>query len=257
MINQNVNHVINHETDFTTIRRSKMEDNLQPKTQEPSVISEKENNKKKKIKNDRFKWWQALLLLLGTLVICLSAGYYISKNYLWNQGSEEINKQLSYYKEQVDQKPNDTKLRVNLGFTYYLKGDTDKAIEQYNMAKNLDKSYFSAYLNLAIAYDKEGRNDAALQNAIKAVKLSPQDYTGYLLEGRSYRKLKLYKKASDALEDAIRYRPGNTDVLYEVGLVAEAQGNKKEAEKIYKETLSYDPTYKPAIKALDRISSKK
>ena len=34
------------------------------------------------------------------------------------------------------------------------------------------------------------------------------------------------------------------------------QGKKKEAEKIYKEALSYDPTFKPALDALDRLNSK-
>lgn len=229
---------------------------MDPKAQEPERNSEKNEKTIKNAKSNRFKWWQSLLLLLGTLVISLSAGYYISQKYLWNQSGDETAQQLKYYQAQVDQKPNDPKLRVNLGFTYYLKGDTDKAIEQYNIAKNLDKNNFSAYLNLAIAYDKAGRNDEALQSAIKATKLSSQDYTGYLLEGRSYRKLKMYKKASAALEDAIRYRPGNTDILNEVGRVAEDQGDKKQAEKIFKEALSYDPTYKPAMDGLDRLKSK-
>lgn len=228
-----------------------MESNLETNAQKSS------REEVKKEKKERFTWWQSLLLIVGTLVICLSAGYYISQKYLWNQDADQLAKQLSYYKAQVDQKPNDPQIRINLGYTYYLQGDTDKAIEQYNIAKNLDKNNFSAYLNLALAYDKQGSNDKALQNAIKCVKLSPDDYKGYLMEGRSYRKLKMYSKASAALEDAIRFQPGNTDILYEVGQVAEDQGNKTEAEKIYKETLSYDPTFKPAISALDRISKNK
>ncbi|WML46918.1 tetratricopeptide repeat protein [Neobacillus sp. PS3-34] len=66
----------------------------------------------------------------------------------------------------------------------------------------------------------------------------------------------MYKDATKSLEEAARLKPGNTDIIYEVGVVAEAQGKKKEAEKIYKETLSYDPTFKPALKALDRLNSK-
>jgi tetratricopeptide (TPR) repeat protein len=228
-----------------------MESNLETNAQKSS------REEVKKEKKERFNWWQSLLLLVGTLVICLSAGYYISQKYFWNQDADQLAKQLSYYKAQVDQKPNDPQIRINFGYTYFLQGDTDKAIEQYNIAKNLDKKNESAYLNLAIAYDKEGDNDKALQNAIQCTKLAPDDYKGYLMEGRSYRKLKLYKKASNALEDAVRYQPGNTDILYEVGMVAEDQGNKTLAEKIYKETLSYDPTFKPAIAALDRISKKK
>lgn len=232
-----------------------MENPVRSAAQEPSNSSGPEQQAKKQ-KSDRFKWWQALTILVATLAISLSAGYYISANYLWNKNSDEIAKKLSYYQDQVDQKPNDPKLRVQLGYTYFLKGDDDNAIREYNTATNLDKTNFDAYLNLAIVYDKQNRNDDALQAAKKAVKLAPRDYKGHLLSGRNYRKLKMYKEAEQSLEEAIRLKPGNTDILYEVGQVAEAQGKKKDAEKIYKETLSYDPTFKPALNALDRLKTK-
>lgn len=226
-------------------------------TQETQNAQESANRTEKlKEKKDRFTWWQSLIILAATLAICLSAGYFISSKYLWNQADTQLAKQLDYYKAQVDKKPNDSNLRVQLGYTYFLKGDNEEAIKQYNTAKDLDKNNNSAYLNLAIAYDKENRNDDALQMAIKAEKLAPQDYKPKLLKARSDRKLKMYKQATQALEEAARLKPGNTDILNEVGLVAEAQGKKKEAEKIYKEALSYDPTYKPALDALDRLNSK-
>jgi len=232
-----------------------MESQIQPNAHEPSRVTEKAE-KAKKVKKDRFTWWQSLIILVATLAICFTAGYYVSEKYLWNSNSDQIARQLKYYKDQVDIKPNDPKLRVQLGYTYFLKGDSTEAIKQYQIAKSLDKNYFDVYLNLSIAYDKEKRTDDALQMAVKAVKISPLDYKGHLLEGRSYRKLKMYDKASKELEEAIRLKPGNTDIIYEVGLVAEAQGKMEEAEKIYKETLSYDPTFKPAITALERITSK-
>jgi tetratricopeptide (TPR) repeat protein len=210
---------------------------------------------KLKQKKDRFTWWQTLLLLVATLVICLSVGYFISQKYFWNQ-NDQLTKQFNYYKTQVDKKPNDANLRVQLGYSYFLKGDSAEAINQYKLAIGLDKNNFAAYLNAAIAYDKLNQNDDALQMEIKAAKLSPEDYEPLLLEGRSYRKIKMYKQATKALQDAIRFKPGNTDILNEVGLVAEAQGKKAEAEKIYKEALSYDPTYKPALDALNRLNSK-
>jgi tetratricopeptide (TPR) repeat protein len=232
-----------------------MESQVQPNAHEPSKEAEKAD-KAKKVKKDRFAWWQSLIILVVTLAICLSAGYYVSEKYLWNSNSDQISKQLKYYKDQVDIKPNDPQLRVQLGYIYFLKGDTDSAIKHYQVAKSLDKNNLAAYINLSIAYDKENRTDDALQMAVKAVKISPNDYKGHLLEGKSYRKLKMYDKASEALEEAIRLKPGNTDIIYEVGLVAEKQGKVKEAEQIYKETLSYDPTFKPAITALERITSK-
>jgi tetratricopeptide (TPR) repeat protein len=233
-----------------------MESQVQPKAQEELSRNIEKAKKAKEVKKDRFSWWQSLIILVVTLSICLTAGYYVSNKYLWNSNSDQIAKQLKYYKAEVDSKPNDPKLRVQLGYAYFLKGDIDTSIKQYEVAKSLDKNYFDAYLNLSIAYDKQKRTDDSLQMAVKAVKISPLDYKGHLLQGRSYRKLKMYKKAEASLQEAIRLKPGNTDIIYEVGLIAEAQGKKKEAEKIYKETLSYDPTYKPALTALERITSK-
>jgi tetratricopeptide (TPR) repeat protein len=227
-----------------------MEANAQPIAQE----SREQNNK---VKKDRFSWWQSLIILVATLAICLSAGYYISQKYLWNQSSDQVEKQIKYYQAQVDAKPNDANIRVQLGYNYFLKGDDDNAIKQYQTAKNLDNKNYPAYLNLAIVYDKENRNDDALQMAIKAAGLAPQDYKAQLLKGRSYRKLKMYKQATSALQEAYRLKPANTDIVYESGLVAENQGKKADAEKIYKEALSYDPTYKPALNALDRLAKKK
>lgn len=197
-----------------------------------------------------------LIILAVTLAVCLTAGYYISSKYLWNKKNDQLDKQLTYYKEQVNEKPNDPKLRVQLGYTYFLKGDDSAAMKEYTTAKSLDKNYYDAYLNLSIVYDKEKRYDDALQMAIKAVKISPRDYKGQLLKGRSYRKLKMYDKATAALQEAYRLKNGNTDVIYEAGLVAVAQGKKAEAEQLFKEALSFDPTYKPALNALDKLNAK-
>ncbi|MEH7414366.1 tetratricopeptide repeat protein [Neobacillus drentensis] len=232
-----------------------MDSQVKPDAQGQSRIQNV--RKEKKIKKDMFTWWQSIIILVATLAICLSAGYYVSDKYLWNKNDEEIIKQIKYKKTLVDQKPNDPGLRVQLGYSYFLKSDDDNAIKEYQTAKSLDKDYYAAYLNLAIVYDKQNRTDDALQMAIKATKLAPQDYKSLLLKGRSYRKLKMYDKAKEALQQAERFKKGNTDVIYETGLVAEDQGRLSDAESIYKETLSYDPTFKPALEALERLKSKK
>lgn len=211
----------------------------------------------KKVKNDRFTWWQSSLLLVGTLVICLVAGYFISDRFLWdNTDSKQIEEQLKFYKGEVKKNPNDPESRVQLGYAYFLDKDYDEAIKQFKTAKSLDKNYFDAYLNLSIVYDRQDRIDDALQNAIKATEISPRDYKGHLMKGKSYRKLKMYKEANEALAEADRLNVGNTDTIYEIGLVAEDQGKKEEAEAIYKEALAYDPLFKPALNALDRLTSK-
>src|SRR4051794_7501762 len=149
----------------------------------------------KKIKKERFTWWQTTILLVGTLAICLTAGYFISDKYLWsNTDTEKVTEQIKFYKDEVKKSPNDPKSRVQLGFAYFLDENYDESIKQYKTAKSLDKNYFDAYLNLSIVYDKQDKIDDALQNAIKATQISPKDYKGHLLKGRAYRKLKMYEE---------------------------------------------------------------
>lgn len=211
---------------------------------------------KLKDKKDRFSWWQSLIIIAVTLVICIGAGYFITTKYFMNRGNDQLTKQLDYYKAKVGKKPNDPNLRVQLGYSYFLAGDDDNAIKELNTAKSLDKNFYGSYLNLAIVYDKENQTDDALQNALKAAKLQSNDYKPLLLEGRSYRKLKMYKQATAALQKANQFKPDNTDITYEAGLVALDQGKKKDAESIFKEVLSFDPTYKPALDQLDKLKSK-
>jgi tetratricopeptide (TPR) repeat protein len=212
---------------------------------------------KKKKKNDRFKWWQALLILLITLGVSITAGYMISDRYLWSDVDQnQLKDRLTHAKAAVEQKPNDSQARVELGYAYFLNNDNKEAIKELKVALDLDKKDYNAYLNLGIVYNDEKRYDDALKNAIKATDLSPRDYKGHLLKGIAYRNLKMYKEASESLSQADKLMPGNTDIIFESGRVAEAQGKKDAAEEIYKEALSYDPLYKPALEALDRLSSK-
>ncbi|MHC0037856.1 tetratricopeptide repeat protein [Pseudoneobacillus sp. C159] len=209
-----------------------------------------------KIKTNRIKWWQATLILLFTLGFSLSVGYFISDKYLWdNKDTAQLEKRLEHYKQQVDLKPNDPELRVQLGYAFFLKDKFNDAIEQYKTAISLDKNFYPSYLNLAIVYDKQNKPQDSLEMASKAAKLAPRDYKGHLLKGIAYRKLKMYDKANESLQEALNFMSTNTDIIYEIGQVAQAQGKVKEAEQIYKEALSFDPLYRPALDALDLLAS--
>jgi tetratricopeptide (TPR) repeat protein len=221
-------------------------------TQENNATSNKPNKK-----NDKFRWWQAVILIVLTLSICVIAGYFISDKYLWADIDESrLNERLTHYKDLVDLKPNDPQTRVELGYVYFLKGNHAEAIKQYEVAINLDENYFNAYLNLAIIYNEQDRIDDVLEMATKATEISPRDYKGHLMKGIAYRKLKMYEEATKTLFEADKLMPANTDIIYEIGKVAEDQGDKKKAEEIYKEALEYDPLYKPALNGLERIAAK-
>lgn len=234
-----------------------MENQQSANNNEIKDIHEPEKSKSNKKKIDRFAWWQTLLLLTLTLAISVTAGYYISDKYFWSDvDKNRINQQLEYYQAQVDKEPNNATHRVNLGYTYFLKGKNDDAIKQLKVALDLDKNNFNAYLNLSIVYNDQERFDDAIKSAQKAADISPRDYKGHLQKGIVYRKLKMYDEAIESLQKANELMRGNTDIIYEIGRVAEDQGDNKIAEDLYKEALGYDPLYKPALEGLDRVAAK-
>lgn len=225
---------------------------------QPTQETEQSQGKKvKKAESGRFTWWQSLLILSLTLVVSVGTAYYISDKYFWSDFDENrINEQIAFHKEKVDADPNNSNNRVNLGYSYFLKGKNDDAIKQLKLAIDLDKNNFNAYLNLGIVYNDEERYDDAIKMAEKAAKLSPRDYKGHLLKGQIYRKMKMPKEAMESLNVANKLMPSNTDIMYEIGHLLEDDGDFKGAEDIYKEALNFDPLYKPALEGLERVASK-
>lgn len=230
---------------------------MEPLEQSTNVENHENMDKKSQNNNQYFKKWQGILMIVATLVVCLVGGYFINDKLLWKYAdSSRLNEQLSHYKQLVKAEPNNPEHRVNLGYTYYLMNNNEEAVKQMLVSLDYDEEYAPAYFNLGIVYHDMERLDDALKQSQKLVELAPRDYKGYLLEGMVYRKLKMYDDAVASLEEANELMPVNTDIITEIGRVAEDQGNLEEAEEIYKEALSYDPLYKPASEALERLAAK-
>ena len=213
--------------------------------------------KVKKAKKDTFTKSQSILLIFLTLAISVAGWYAVGKYFFWTDlDMKHVNAQLEYLQKQVQAEPNNPKNRVELGYTYYLKGKNDLAIKEFNQALSIDPKYFDGYYNLGLVLNKEKRYNEALDNFQKAVEISPKDYKGHVQKGISYRGLKMFKEASESLAQASKLMPGSADIIYEIGRVAEDQGQIDAAIGIYKEALSYDPLFKDAVQALERVQKK-
>ncbi|GHH97478.1 tetratricopeptide repeat protein [Neobacillus kokaensis] len=208
-------------------------------------------------KKGYFTKLQAMVMILGTLFVSLIGGYFICDKFVWtDKNQSRLDGQIAYYEDMVSKEPNKAEHRINLGYSYHLKGKNDEAVKQLQIAIDLDKKNVGGYFNLGVVYNDEKRYDDALKQSKKAVELAPKDYKGHLLEGMVYRKLKMYKDSLASLGEANKLMPANTDIIFEMGRVAEGQGKIKDAEELYKKALSYDPLYKPATEALTKIASK-
>jgi tetratricopeptide (TPR) repeat protein len=111
-----------------------------------------------------------------------------------------------------------------LGESYFMAGRVDKAIEQFKALLAIDTSARS-YSYLGLSYRNLGRSDEAKQYFQQGLKLDPH----------------------------------NISCLYNLGLIAEWQGNAAEAETFFNGTLRSNPNYPEALLGLanNRIAAKK
>jgi tetratricopeptide (TPR) repeat protein len=199
----------------------------------------------------------SFLLLFFTLLISVGTGYALGHFYFWNDvDMKRVNEQLTYYKEEVRKDPANLENRIVLGYTYFLKGENEKAIKEFDYVLEQDKNYYDAHYNLGLVFLDEERYNEALIEFEKTVNIAPKDYKGHVQMGIAYRGLEEYDKATKALEQANKLAPTNADIIYQIGMVAEAKGEFSDAIAIYKDALTYDPLFQDAVDALDRLKDK-
>jgi tetratricopeptide (TPR) repeat protein len=92
------------------------------------------------------------------------------------------------------------------GIGYRLKGEYERAIQDYNQAIRINAKFATAYNNRAIAYDTKGDYDRAIADYEQAIKLKPSAET-YFNRGNAYLGKSHYDHAIDDYNQAIKLKP--------------------------------------------------
>lgn len=125
---------------------------------------------------------------------------------------------LPYYEKALS-----TKIELNTLFNYAFTalqaGYNVKAIEKFLELKEIDPEYYSLYIHLARAYEREEEPEK-----------------GYL-----------------ALKEGLKYDEFNKDLFFYAGKLAMKIGNEDEAEKMLRESLALDPELTEAALTLNKL----
>ena len=111
-------------------------------------------------------------------------------------------------------------LLAALGESYFMAGKTEKAIEEFSSLAKIDKSARS-----------------------------------YAFLGLSYRNLGRFDEAKAYFQQGIALDPHNSTCLFNLGFIAERQGNAAAAERYLQDTLKYNPEYSDALLELANLRS--
>jgi len=214
------------------------------------------------------------ILLLGikqspiSLTIYHKLAYFYQTQKKYDSAIETLNKTFEII-ELRKQKYNYSKKIFNnltsesylmLGNNYKAKNQLDKAIENYNKAKDLTPDVTNIYTALANAYIAKKDMKNTLLNFQKIVELEPENAAAYYNLGNVLMILKQDDKAEAAFLNAIKYKPDFAKAYYNLGVIYWQKGKYKESAKAWEDTLKYEPNHQSAKewlpKALEQLKKK-
>ncbi|NCA81832.1 MAG: hypothetical protein EOM72_03715 [Opitutae bacterium] len=129
--------------------------------------------------------------------------------------------------QMVKRYPNDLQFRYELGYQFYLRGQFNEAIEEFQLAQRNPQRRTLALYHLALCFTQKGQLDIAFEQLQKAAsELTLMDET---------------KK----------------DVVYQMGVLAEKMGRQEEAVAFFKEIYSVDIKYRDISQRIETSYQKK
>ncbi|MCJ7666932.1 MAG: tetratricopeptide repeat protein [Anaerolineae bacterium] len=130
---------------------------------------------------------------------------------------------------------------IEMGNTYFLLGQFEKAIEKYTEAVLNDPQASKAYYNLGLACANLGRNEAAIRDFDRAIQLDPSDPKAYANRGTAYGGLGETEKEVEDYTKAIELDPTYTTAYYNRGLAYTTLGLNEAAIKDFAKQIELDP----------------
>ncbi|HEY0762068.1 MAG TPA: tetratricopeptide repeat protein [Pyrinomonadaceae bacterium] len=123
------------------------------------------------------------------------------------------------------------------------------AIKAYTEIAKLTPDDSSVYVDLGYAYETDGNTDKALENYLKAIELNKQQYaTGYLRAGVIYHRKQQTDKATEMFDQAEKlYRAGSNEegvieVLRQRGILYRDKGRFDDAKSQFQQSLDASRT---------------
>ncbi len=225
------------------------------------------------------------VLLLGGAGCATSSVDKSPQTHTEETSQEGVLARLSQCKQAVEQEPADPEAQYQLGNAYFDLGIYSEAMQAYQKAITLDKTYADAYTNLGLTLRKLGRLQAAMGIYEQALRLNPDDVVTlqnlfvvaqYCQDqermGRCAQRLAVAQPDSAKVQQCwaeMLYQQGRfveaipvferlveiqkevaPDSLYHLGRCYFHKEMWAQAEKVWREILGYAPTHADALRGL-------
>ena len=156
----------------------------------------------------------------------------------------------------TDKRESPAALYVQMGIAYLREGQTAIALQKLKKAISIDPQNAQAYNVTGILYERLGKMDLADEHYAKAVELKPRDPYIRNARGSFFCKQGEYEKAQIEFEQALSNPLYSTPwvAMTNAGLCAERAGDVNEAEGQYRRALTSNDNYFQALYQMAKLS---
>jgi len=184
---------------------------------------------------------------IGTLIL-ITAVFSVAtykRNMIWRDD-------LVLWSDNVKKSPVKARPHYNLGNSYLFRGMTDKAIQEFQEAIQMDSAYADAYLNLGVAYASRGEEEKAMAALHKAIQFKPDDSESHYNLGLLYSNKGLDNLAIEQYQKALLLNPESVNARNNLGIALAESGRIDDAIGQFQEGLRFLPGDEELRKNLEK-----
>lgn len=152
------------------------------------------------------------------LVIGVFAWMTACRNSVWSDS-------VSLWGDSAKKYDRNAEVHNNLGYSYYQKGLSEKAILEYKRALAISPDYIDVYNNLGVAYRNIGMTDEAISVYKKVLAINPNLLKPRFNLGNAYRKKGELDKAISEYKKALDIKPDYAEVHNNLSVTYHSKGN--------------------------------
>jgi Tfp pilus assembly protein PilF len=210
---------------------------------------------------------------LGVLILAIWGGYELTRGWRYRVLARSVaggatilacvsvtRHQIGYWKNSeallwhtLDITENNYLAHRNLGFTYYMKGQMDEALSQFQKAVLLEPDAAEAYDHLGITFFNKGQLDEAIRQFGAALRLDPDYADAHYNLGVLFYQQGRTDQASRQFQETIRLKPDHAEAHQNLGVILGLEGHTEEAIRQFQVALRLKPDYADARKNLDLL----